>query len=124
MIVSKKLYKETLSLCAITERVGFTQEPERTPNAFTSEITHQLIEDSILLKNSIYSALTDHASLSKHYSMLRFALILAKNLQSYIRGLERDHSVNREYLKVSRRALRLYRRLLLNNYNQWKVQLN
>lgn len=124
MLLSEKFYQDTLSLCEITERVRFSDENDQRPNALTSEITHQIIEDSILLKHSVYNALYDHASLKQHFSLIRLAMILAKNLQSYLRGLEYDHAVNKEYLKLSKRALRLYRRLLLANYNQWRAQLN
>jgi hypothetical protein len=124
MLITEKFYQDTLSLCEITEHVRFSEENSLIPNALTSEITHQIIEDSILLKQSVYMALYNHASLKQHFSLIRLAMILAKNLQSYLRGLEYDHAVNKEYLQISKRALRLYRRLLLANYHQWRAQLN
>lgn len=124
MLLLEKFYHDTLSLCEITERVRFSDENTRKPNSLTSEITHQIIEDSILLKHSVYAALYDHATLKKHFSLMRLAMILAKNLQSYLRGLENDHAVNKEYLQLSKRALKVYRQVLLSNYNQWRTQLN
>ncbi|MFM1807477.1 MAG: hypothetical protein RLZZ242_202 [Bacteroidota bacterium] len=124
MRFSEKFYQETLSLCEITERVKFSEAHLKRPTALTAEITHQLIEDSILLKNSVYEALYDQTSEKHHFSLIRLAMILAKNLQSYLRGLEFDHAINREYLRRSRRSLRIYRRILLSNYNLWGAQLN
>lgn len=124
MIASQALYRKTLNLCELTEKVSRVSTMDTTTKAFSIELSHCLIEDSILLKSSIHSALYEKTSVQGQYRIVHFALILVKNLQSYLKGLEYDATVHSDYTRSLIDELKGYRKFLSNNYNRWKVYLN
>lgn len=124
MIASRALYQKTLNLCELTEKVSRISHMDRTTKAFSIELTHCLIEDSILLKSSIHSALYEKTSVQGQYRVVHFALILVKNLQGYLKGLEYDTALQSDYTRTLIDELKGYRKFLSTSYSRWKVYLN
>jgi len=124
MLASKSLYRRTLNICELTEKVSEFSVCQIPQKSFTLELSDHLISDSILLKSSIRNVLSKDLSLKRQNKMVQFALILVRNLQYYLKGLEYDSSLPNDYTKAMLEELRKYHRYLLMRYKKWNTLLN
>lgn len=124
MLASKTLYQRTLTICELTEKVSQVSVCQLPQKSFTLELSGHLINDSILLKSSIRNALYKDLSVRRQNKMVQFALILVRNLQYYLKGLEYDSSLPSDYTKTMLDELRKYHRYLLMRNKKWNALLN
>lgn len=83
------------------------------------EIAEAIKTDSRLIHTNA-AAMTRERSLKRTWRKLNFLRILSRNLLSYCNGLEQHGLKEREYVRLIRKEIRLYRRAL----RQWAVSLN
>ena len=124
MLASRTLYQRTLNICELTEKVSQASACQPQLKSFSLELSHYLISDSILLKSSIHNALSKDLSFQVQGKIVQFALILIRNLQYYLKGLEYDAGLPSDYTKAMIDELRKYQRYLSINHKKWSSLIN
>ena len=124
MLASRTLYQRTLTICDLTEKVSQVSACQPRLKSFSLELSNHLISDSILLKSSIQNALSKDLNFHGQGKIVQFALILVRNLQYYLKGLEYDASLPSDYTKAILDELRKYQRYLSMNHKRWSGLIN
>ena len=124
MLASRTLYQRTLNICELTEKVSQVSACQPRLKSFSLELSNHLISDSVLLKSSIHNALSRDLSFHGQGKIVQFALILVRNLQYYLKGLEYDASLPSDYTKAILDELRKYQRYLSMNHKRWSSLIN
>lgn len=124
MIGSTALYEKTLNLCELTEKAIQVSALRTETRSFSTDLSHCLIEDSVLLRSCIHQAIYESKSIKNQYAVIRFALVLVRNLQSYLRGLAYDNTLPQDYSTLLTKELKGYSLMLRKSYRKWRVYLN